>query len=216
MERPQRKVACKTLVGMASIFMMLLVMLTTGCNSIKEKKSPPVSDTSPNIIGISTSDHNMPTKAASARRDAPRDVLVGIGTAKLGTINQSRTIAATRARTEISNVMSNVIRNMVRDYTASSEVDVGAAVAYQEEITVSLSKSNLSGAEIWWEGEQDGSWWTVIRLSKGDVVREIGMAQAAARLKVPAMASFDAEKRMNEAFEQLFEEEKVLIQAVEY
>jgi len=45
-------------------------------------------------------------------------------------------------------------------------------------------------------------------LSKANVAREISQAQAAARLKVPAMASFDAEKRMNEAFEQLKKEEQ--------
>jgi hypothetical protein len=33
-------------------------------------------------------------------------------------------------------------------------------------------------------------------------IKEISHAQAAARLAVPAMSSFDAEKRMNEAFEQ--------------
>ena len=41
-----------------------------------------------------------------------------------------------------------------------------------------------------------------MHLSKASVVNEISQAQAAARLAVPAMASFDAEKRMNEAFEQ--------------
>jgi hypothetical protein len=37
-------------------------------------------------------------------------------------------------------------------------------------------------------------------------VKEITQAQAAARLAVPAMASFDAERRMNEAFEQIKKE----------
>jgi hypothetical protein len=97
---------------------------------------------------------------------------------------------------------------MVRDYTASSEVDPGAALAFQENITVTLSKSNLSGAIPYWEGsDKDGQWWVVMYLSKANVAREISQAQAAARLAVPAMASFDAEKRMNEAFEQLRKEE---------
>jgi hypothetical protein len=43
-------------------------------------------------------------------------------------------------------------------------------------------------------------------LSKANVTREISQAQAAARLAVPAMASFDAERRMNEAFEQVKQE----------
>jgi hypothetical protein len=145
----------------------------------------------------------MPLKIATARRDAPADVLVGIGDAKMGTDSQSRNIAATRARTEISNIMDSMVKNMVRDYTASSEVDPNAALAFQENITVTLSKSDLSGAVIWIEErEKDGHWWVVVHLSKANVVKEISQAQATARLAVPAMTSFDAEKRMNEAFEQ--------------
>jgi len=145
----------------------------------------------------------MPPNVANARRNAPEDVLVGIGNAKMGTVAQSRNIAATRARAEISNTMDSLVKNMVRDYTASSEVDPQAAIAFQENITVTLSKSDLSGAVIQFEEpDSDGQWWCVMYLSKANVVKEINQAQAAARLTVPAMASFDAEKRMNEAFDQ--------------
>jgi hypothetical protein len=126
----------------------------------------------------------------------------------MGTVAQSRNIAATRARAEISNAMDSMVKNMVRDYTASSEVDPDAALAFQENITVTLSKSNLSGAVIQFEErENSGQWWVVMYLSKANVAREISQAQAAARLAVPKMASFDAEQRMNEAFEQLRKEE---------
>ena len=145
----------------------------------------------------------MPREAAHARRDAPEDVLVGIGTAKLNSLAQSRTMAANRARQEISFTMDSLVRSMIRDYQASSEVDPNAALSFQENISVTLSKSNISGAVVNWEGsDKDGNWWCVLHLSKANVVREISQAQAAARLAVPAMASFDAEERMNEAFEQ--------------
>jgi len=150
----------------------------------------------------------MPPNIANARRNAPEDVLVGIGDAKLGTVNQSRTVAATRARTDISNTLDSMVKNMVRDYWASSEVDPDARVAYQENITVTLSKSSLTGAEIKFEEPDDtGRWWVVMWLSKANVVKEITQAQAVARLAVPKAASFDAEQRMNEAFEQLRKEE---------
>jgi len=145
----------------------------------------------------------MPYNIANARRNAPEDVLVGIGNAKMGTVAQSRNIAATRARAEISNSLDSMVKNMVRDYTASSEVDPQAAIAFQENITVTLSKSDLSGAVIMnEEPDKSGEWWVVMYLSKANVVKEITQAQAAARLAVPAMASFDAEKRMDDAFEQ--------------
>jgi len=145
----------------------------------------------------------MPYNIANARRNAPADVIVGIGNAKAATVAQSRNIAQTRARVEISNALDSMVKNMVRDYTASSEVDPQAAIAFQENITVTLSKSNLSGAVIInEEPDSDGQWWCVMHLSKANVVKEITQAQAAAKLAVPAMSSFDAENRMNEAFEQ--------------
>ena len=144
----------------------------------------------------------IPSEILKARRNAPENVLVGIGNAKMGTVAQSRNIAATRARAELSNAMNSMVRNMVRDYTASSEVDPEAALAFQENITVTLSKSNLSGAVIQEEvADKDGNWWCVMYLSKTSIANEINQAQAAARLTVPAMASFNAEDRMNEAFE---------------
>jgi hypothetical protein len=99
--------------------------------------------------------------------------------------------------------MNAMISNMVRDYTASSEVDPSAVMSFQENITVQLSRSNLSGAVPMVEQQDDdGNWWVVMYLSKSNVAREISQAQAAAKLAVPAMASFDAERRMNEAFDQ--------------
>ena len=162
-----------------------LIIVFPGC-----KSKPPASD-------------GMPSRVETARRDAPEDVLVGIGNAKMGTDAQSRNIAATRARAEISNSMNNLVSTMVRDYTASSEVDPQAALAFQENITVTLSRANLSGAVIWYEvKDSDGMWWCVMHLSRAELVSEISQAQAAARLAVPAMASFDAENRMNDAIEQ--------------
>jgi hypothetical protein len=169
----------------AVILAASLAFASFGC-----KSKPPASD-------------GMPSRVETARRDAPADVLVGIGNAKMGTDAQSRNIAATRARAEISNSMDSIVSNMVRDYTASSEVDPQAALSFQENITVTLSRSNLSGSVIWYEVKaSDGTWWCVVHLSKTEVVKEITQAQAQARLSVPAMASFDAENRMNEAFEQ--------------
>jgi hypothetical protein len=98
--------------------------------------------------------------------------------------------------------MDTIIRDMVRDYTAGSEVDLSAVLSFQESITVALSQSRLQGASIVDESEDtNGNYWTIVMLSKGGVVQEINQAVAAARLAVPAMASFNAEARMNEAFD---------------
>jgi hypothetical protein len=182
----------KEFIMKKAIGILFIVCLAfSGCRS-----KPPTSD-------------GMPSEAANARRNAPEDVIVGIGNARMGTAYQSRNIAQTRARAEISNAMNSMVKNMVRDYTASSEVDPQAALAFQENITVTLSKSDLRGAVVQWEGNEkkdSAMWWCVMYLSKSSVVSEISQAQAAARLAVPAMASFDAEQRMNEAFEQIRKE----------
>jgi polyphosphate kinase 2 (PPK2 family) len=41
-------------------------------------------------------------------------------------------------------------------------------------------------------------------LSKGGVVQEINQAVSSAKLAVPAMASFNAEERMNQAFDRYY------------
>ena len=100
-----------------------------------------------------------------------------------------------------------MVQDMVRDYVASSEVAPNDRLAFQENITVSLSRSRLQGAVISDEDWIDGTYYVVVYLNKTDVVREINQAQAAARLAVPAMASFNAEDRMNAAFDREYARE---------
>jgi len=143
----------------------------------------------------------IPQFVKDALKNVPEDALVGIGTAKMGTLSLSRTAATTRARAEISRQMNTMIRDMVRDYTASSEVDPAATVSFTENITTALSESKLQGATSVAEDIDDnGNYWVVVQLSKTSTVAEINQAQAAAKLAVPAMLSFNAEDRMNEAF----------------
>jgi len=147
---------------------------------------------------------SIPLSIRDAMTDVPEDALIGIGTAKMASLNQSRTISQTRARAELSRQMDTVVRDMVRDYTAGSEVDHSAVLSFQENITVALSQARLVGATIIEEDEDaKGNYWTAVMLSKTNAVNEINQAVAAAKLKVPAMASFNAESRMNAAFDKL-------------
>ena len=120
----------------------------------------------------------------------------------MASLNQSRTISSTRARAELSRQMETIIQDMVRDYTEGSEIDHSAALSFQENITVALSKAMLQGASIVNEDiDEAGNYWTIVMLNKSGVVQEINQAAAAAKLAVPAMASFNAEERMNQAFD---------------
>jgi len=148
---------------------------------------------------------NVPQFVKDAVKKAPEDALVGIGTARAQSLSLARTTAATRARAEISRQMNTMIQDMVRDYSAGSEIDPKAALSFQENITVALSKSTLTGSSIVDEDQDDnGNYWVVVMLSKSSTVNEINQAQAAARLAVPAMASFNAEDRMNKAFDKAY------------
>jgi len=147
-------------------------------------------------------DSRIPQFVRDAVRNVPEDALIGVGTAKMPSLNQSRTIAATRARAELSRQMDTIVRDMVRDYTAGSEVDHSASLSFQENITVALSQARLQGSNVVDEDtDEAGNYWTVVMLNKSGAVQEINQAVAAAKLAVPAMASFNAEERMNQAFD---------------
>jgi len=150
-------------------------------------------------------DSRIPQFVRDALKNSPEDTLVGIGTARMATQGQSFTVSATRARAELSRQMDIIVQDMVRDYTAGSEVDHSAVVSFQENITVALTRSRLQGASVVNQDiDEAGSCWTVAMLSKGGAVQEINQAVAAAKLAVPAMASFNAEERMNQAFDRYY------------
>jgi len=149
---------------------------------------------------------NVPQFVKDAVKKTPEDALVGIGTAKAASLSLARTTATTRARAEISRQMNTMIQDMVRDYSAGSEVDQSAALSFQENITVALSKSTLTGSSIVDEDTDDnGQYWVVVMLSKANTVKEIINAQESAKKLAPAaMASFNAEDRMNAAFDKAY------------
>ena len=144
----------------------------------------------------------MPQWVVDARRNAPEGMLVGVGSAKMATTNQSMTMSETRARASITRAMQSMVSDMVNDYTAANEVDPGVAVAFQEQVTRSLARANLSGTRVEEQNsDPTGTWWTVIYFPKTAANREMNQAQAAARLAVPAAIAFDAMDRMDNAFD---------------
>lgn len=150
----------------------------------------------------------MPAWVLDLRRDAPEDVIVGIGTAKMATRNQSMNTSEARARGQVVRAMNSMVKSMIEDYTASSEIDTSAAVAFQQEITVSLAKAQLIGARIVAQNsDTSGNWWTVVYFNRSNTRNEINQASAAAKLAVPALLAFNAEARMDEKFEQAAKEE---------
>jgi hypothetical protein len=150
-----------------------------------------------------------PLFVRDAVKKAPADVLVGVGSAKIGAagLGQARTIAASRARAEIARQLNAIVRDMVTDLTASSEVSPKDAVSYQETITMQLSKADLTGSSIIeQDADGDNNYWVVVTLGKTSVAKEINQAQAAAKLAAPKAAALDAAARMEKAFEKIASE----------
>jgi len=183
----------KKKIVIGTLFTLCLLMLFAGCASEKPAKG---------------AEGGVPDWVLKARRDAPEDVIVGIGTANMATKNMSMNQSESRARAQISRAMQSMVKNMIEDYTSANELDSTAAVSFQQEITVALSKADLVGARIVEQNsDPSGSWWTVVYYNKSQTSTTINQAQAAAKLAVPAALAFRAEERMDEKFEQAAREE---------
>jgi hypothetical protein len=147
----------------------------------------------------------VPDFVNEAYLSASGDVLVGIGTYKIGNdmskMGTGKTFAETRARADISRQLSTIVRNMVNDYTAASEVDPDAAVSFQETITQTLSKAELKGARtVKMDRDNNGVLWVVMEFSKSAAATEVDQAANAAKLALPASLAFNALDRMDAAF----------------
>ncbi|MDR1251487.1 MAG: LPP20 family lipoprotein [Treponema sp.] len=148
----------------------------------------------------------VPSFVNDAYLNASEDVLIGIGTYRIGNdmsrMGTGKTFAETRARADLSRQLSTIVRNMVNDYTAASEIDPDAALAFQETITQTLSTSELRGAKvIKMDTDTNGLLWVVMDYSKSAAAEEVNQAASAAKLAIPAAAAFDALTRMNTAFD---------------
>ncbi|MDR1250485.1 MAG: hypothetical protein LBK63_14450 [Treponema sp.] len=148
----------------------------------------------------------VPDFVNAAYLNASEDVLIGVGTYKVGNdparISMGMTYASTRARADISRQLDSIVKNMVIDYSANSELDPDAALSFQETITQALSKSELRGARpIQSQTDANGVLWVVVEYGKSSALTEaVNPAVAAAKLAVPAAAAFDALSRMDTSF----------------
>jgi hypothetical protein len=179
---------------------VVLALPVAGCASAPNPVGQTASVSSGGGLG------GVPSFVNDAYLNASEDVLIGIGTYKIGNdmsrMGTGKTFAETRARADLSRQLSTIVKNMVNDYTATSEIDPGAALSFQENITQTLSKSELKGARvIKMDTDANGLLWLVMDYSKSAAANEVNQAASAAKLAIPAAAAFDALSRMNTAFD---------------
>ena len=141
---------------------------------------------------------NAPQSIKNAVKNAPKDVLIGIGSAKMAMMSMSRSAANARARAEIARQVNEVTTVLIRYHSVINEADLSDEVVFKETIIVSLSKAALSGVSIIEEDrDAEGSYWVAAMMSKPDLIEQIKEVQEEANDAAPAMASFDAETLIN-------------------
>ena len=177
---------------MKKITLILLVICGTAlmmaaCASLIQAKAP----------------DDAPKEVKKAVKNAPRNSLIGIGKATGTASSQlSDTIAVARARTAISRQLNTMVRDMISTYRAESSLDASAALAFEENITVVLSGSTLTGSAVTCEVKDNkGTNWAVVVLPRKYAVAEIKRAQTQAKTKVPATAAVDITVHIDSAYD---------------
>jgi hypothetical protein len=164
--------------GAIAALALLTIFVVPGC----VKKSAETVDDSVEAEDLS----GVPTFVNEAYMNAPEGVLVGIGAYETGgdpsKIGIGKTLAETRARADISRQLNTI----VTDYTIASELDPSAALLFKEDVTITLSKSQLKGAKtVKMDVDTNGTLWVVMEYSKSAAEEEINQAIDAAKLKNP-------------------------------
>jgi hypothetical protein len=172
----------------------LVALSMAGCGSTPASSGP---------MGAGLS--GVPSFVNDAYLNASEDVLIGVGTYKIGNdmskMGTGKTYAETRARADLARQLDSIVKNMVNDYSATSEIDPSAAASFQETVTQSLSRAQLRGARtVKMERDDNGLLWVVMEFSKSAAAEEVNQAANAAKLTVPQAAAFDALARMENAF----------------
>ncbi|MDR1231643.1 MAG: hypothetical protein LBK61_09610 [Spirochaetaceae bacterium] len=179
---------------------VVLALSLAGCAGFPgaSGSSAPSGNTSRGLSGV-------PSFVNDAYLGASEDVIIGIGTYKIGNdmskMGTGKTFAETRARADLARQLSTMVKNMVTDYTATSEIDPAAALSFQENITQTLSRAELKGSRtVKMDTDSNGLLWVVMEYSKSAATTEVNQAANAAKLAVPAAAAFNALQRMDTAF----------------
>jgi hypothetical protein len=187
----------KKIFGFMTALAAAAVLVTAGCAS-NQTGSSGSAKSGAGLKGV-------PGFVNEAYLNASEDVLIGVGSYKIGgdvsKLGIGKTFAETRARADLSRQLSTIVKNMVGDYTGTSEIDPSAALSFQEDVTQSLSKAELRGARvIKLDQDENGVLWVIMEYSKSAAAQEINQAVNAAKLAVPQAAAFDAISRMDAAF----------------
>jgi hypothetical protein len=101
------------------------------------------------------------------------DALFGIGSAKLSTINQSMTMAESRARQSLAFQLNTNVQAMITDYARSAgTTDSQASLEFAETVGRQLTQATLSGTTVVNRKQtKDGTLWVLMSYRKSDAAK---------------------------------------------
>ena len=125
-----------------------------------------------------------------ARRNAPENALLGIGTATHSSRPLATQTATARALADIARQLNVVVTNMITDYIAGSEAEPQAMLAFQESVTQTLARQQLVGSRpvaerLFGTGEMV----VIVELSPSNATANILSASESAAALAPHMGS---------------------------
>jgi len=108
----------------------------------------------------------IPDAILGAIRNAPEDVIAGIGMARAESEWESMSLAMTRARVQIVRALSSEIHSEFRDYKTENELST-VIMSYEEEEVNVLSAANINGSRVVvLTRTSDGAWWCAVYMNK--------------------------------------------------
>lgn len=121
--------------------------------------------------GPRSSDPNLPDWVLNPPDQ--EDVLYGIGTAKMATVNQSMTMAESRARQSLAFQINANVQAMITDYAREAgTVNNSVSIQFAEQVGRQVTQTKLSGAvPVKREQAKDGTFWVLVRYPKADAAK---------------------------------------------
>ncbi|MDR2481237.1 MAG: LPP20 family lipoprotein [Spirochaetaceae bacterium] len=136
-------------------------------------------------------------------RKPPKDKenFYGLGSAKMGDINMSLTMAQNRARVSIAQQISSQAKSMIDDYSAQVEGDPKTAEKFAQSVARTLSEAKLTNTEIVEQVQtKDGTWWVLISMKKADVNKELSDGFNKEKMNYAEFKNWNAQREMDAAF----------------
>ncbi|MDR2510839.1 MAG: LPP20 family lipoprotein [Spirochaetaceae bacterium] len=136
----------------------------------------------------------------------PKDenVIYGVGSAKLATVNMSMSVSETRARMAIARELSSVARQMIDDYTSDASEISGnkrEAETFAQIVSRNLSEARMAGAKVVRrEPSPDGTWWCLVAYNKSAAAKDAIAEVDREKVNYAAFRNWNAQRDMDAAF----------------